>query len=456
MIRPDVSRPLALRPTPRAFLPRPRPSRAATVAAAVWVSLAAAICDVAADDWPQWRGPNRDGVWRESGLVDSFQAPKLQRRWTAEIAAGYSGPTVANGRVFVADRLSDPDSIERVHAFDIRSGEKLWSHEYACPYEGVSYTAGPRASVTVDNELAYVIGATGRMHCLDVADGSVVWQRDLRSDFDVDLPTWGITSSPLVEGEFVIVQIGGAGNACVVALDRRTGETAWHALDDDASYSSPIVIDQAGQRVLVVWTGERVVGMDPADGNVFWAEDYKWEKWPIGIASPVHSGDHLLVSEVHKGSLLLKLGRDDVTAQRVWHRSEDDGPALHALMGTPIVIDGQIYGADNTGVLRCLDLSTGEQIWENDTVVPTMRWATVHIVRNGDRVWMFNDRGELIIARLSPQGYHEISRAQLIAPTTQQLRRRDGVTWSHPAYADRHVFARNDEELVCADLSSPR
>lgn len=400
MIRLDVSRPLASRPMPQAFVLRPRRCRTAAVTAAVCLSFAAAIPDVAADDWPQWRGSNRDGVWRESGLVESFDAAKLRRRWTAEIAAGYSGPTVADG-------------------------------------------------------LAYAIGATGRMHCLDVTDGSVVWQRDLRSNFDVDLPTWGITSSPLIEGEFVIVQIGGAGDACVVALDRRTGETRWHALDDDASYSSPIVIDQAGQRVLVVWTGERVVGMDPTDGSVDWAEDYKWEKWPIGIASPVHSGDHLLVSEVHKGSLLIKLDRDDVTARRVWHRSDDDGPALHALMGTPLVIDGHIYGADNTGVLRCLELSTGEQIWQNDTVVPTMRWATVHIVRNGERVWMFNDRGELIIARLSPQGYDEISRAQLIAPTTQQLRRRDGVTWSHPAYADRHVFARNDEELVCVDLSSP-
>ena len=407
-----------------------------------------------AEDWPQWRGANRDGVWRETGLIDAFAGDKIPRRWSAKIGSGYSGPTVAVGRVFVMDRLAEPEPVERIHCFDRLTGEPRWSHVYGCSYEGVSYTAGPRASVTIHEGLAYAIGSTGHLHCLDAVSGEVAWERDLRDEFRIRMPTWGIAASPLIEGDLVILQIGGEGDACVIALDRLTGKTRWQALSDDASYASPIMIEQAGRRLLVVWTGERVVGMNPVDGTLMWDFPYHWEKWPIGIATPVHAGEHLLISEVHKGSLLLRLGQNEPRVDQVWHRRDNGDPALHALMSTPLVIDGHIYGADESGILRCLELETGEQLWQDDSVVPTIRWATVHLVRNRDRVWMFNDRGELIITRVSPDGLEEISRSHLLDPTTQQLRRRDGVTWSHPAYAHRHIFARNDEELVCADLSA--
>ena len=141
----------------------------------------------------------------------------------------------------------------------------------------------------------------------------------------------------------------------------------------------------------------------------------------------------------------------------IWHRRREDsadGAALHCLISTP-VIDGQhIYGADSSGVLRCLRLQTGQQLWEDRTAVPENRWAAIHLIRHGDRTWMFTERGELIIARLTPERFHEISRAKLIEPTMEQLRRRGGVTWSHPAFAYRHIFARNDRQLVCADLSA--
>lgn len=413
---------------------------------------------VAAEDWPQWRGKHRDGVWNESGLIDSFdaesQAKQIPRRWSVPIGAGYSGPTVADGRVLVMDRVAEPEEIERIHCFDAQSGEALWSHQYPCSYEGVSYTAGPRASVTMDDGLAYAIGATGHLHCIASRDGQLRWERDLREDFEIRMPTWGIAGAPLIEGDLVIVQIGGSDDACIVALDKKTGQTRWQALGDDASYSALIAIDQGERRVLVCWTGERVVGLEPAGGELIWEHPFKWEKWPIAIATPVAHEDHLLLSEVHKGSLLLRLTQDPPSVEKVWHRRDNGDPALHALLSTPLIIDAHIYGADQKGILRCLERETGEQVWQDDTLVPTQNWATVHMVKNRDRVWMFNDRGELIITRLSPEGLEEISRAKLLDPTTAQLRRRDGVTWSHPAFAQRHIFARNDKELVCADLSA--
>jgi outer membrane protein assembly factor BamB len=410
---------------------------------------------LAADEWPQWRGPNRDGVWRETGLIDRFDAPEVSIRWRVPIGSGYSGPTVAEGRVYVTDRLVEPNEIERVHCFDWKTGRQLWLHSYEATYEGVNYTAGPRAAVLVDDGRAYSLGAAGHLHCFNAAEGTVLWKKDLRTEYGIRMPTWGIAAAPLLEGDLIIVQIGGE-DACLAAFDRKTGEERWTALADDASYSAPIVVEQAGRRVLVCWTGEQIAGLDPATGEQHWGFPFRWERWPIGIATPVVHDDFLLLSEAHKGTLLLRMSPDELAVEEVWHRRKnDDNPeALHCLISTPLVQDDHIYGADNEGVLRCLDLETGRQIWEDESGVPRQRWAAIHLVKNADWVWMFNERGELIIARLSPDGFDEISRAKLIDPTTNQLRRRGGVTWSHPAFAYRHVFARNDKELVCADLSA--
>ena len=221
------------------------------------VVLASLTCSgpLRADDWPQWRGPGRDGVWKESGLVEKFAAPQLKIRWRQPIGSGYSGPTVADGRVYVTDRMVEPQQTERVLCFDWKSGRPLWKHEYDCPYVEVGYTAGPRASVTIHDGLAYALGTMGHLFCFGAADGRIVWQHQLLEEYRVRMPIWGLASSPLVEGDLLIVQCGGE-RACLVAFDRRTGVERWRALEDPASYSAPIVIDQAGRRVLVCWTGD--------------------------------------------------------------------------------------------------------------------------------------------------------------------------------------------------------
>lgn len=411
----------------------------------------------AADEWPQWRGPHRDGVWRETGLIDQFPADGIRIKWRRPIGSGYCGPTVADGRVYVMDRLVEPEQIERVHCFDWRDGTPVWSYSYPCEYAGFGYTAGPRASVLVADNRAYSLGAAGHLFCFDAAKGTVLWQRDLNREYDIRMPNWGIAASPLLEGDLLIVQFGGDNGACVAAFDKNTGKERWRALSDDANYSAPIAIERAGRRLVIVWTGERIVGLEPESGELLWEYPFPWEKWPIGIATPVVRGDLVLISDAHQGTLLLRLAPDGRRVEKVWHRSsKDDGPdqALHCLISTPLIQGSYIYGADGRGVLRCLKLDTGEHVWADRTVVPEDRWATIHLVRNGDRTWLFNERGELIIGRLKPSGFEEISRAKLIEPTLDQLRRRGGVTWSHPAFAYRHVFARNDKELVCADLSA--
>lgn len=426
------------------------------------IFLMAAACLGAAsphpgDEWPQWRGARRDGVWRETGLVEKFSSAEIPLKWRAPIGAGFSGPTIAAGRVYVSDRLTEPAEAERVHCFEWQTGRRLWTHSYPCRYGDIGYKAGPRASVLVEDGRAYSLGAVGHLVCLDAENGTLLWGRDLRTEYKIRMPDWGIAAAPLVEGDLLIVQIAGQDNACLCAFDKRTGAPRWQALPDLASYSAPIVVDQAGHRVLICQTGDRVVGVDPRDGRLYWEYPLPWKSWPIGIPTPVVAGDLVLISNASQGSLVMRLAADKPEMKVLWHLRRQDVPdkkALHCLNSTPYVEGDHIYGADQRGVLRCLHLLTGQQVWEDNSAVHEDRFATVHLVQNGPRTWLFNERGELIIARLTPDGFHEISRAKLIDPTVEQAQLRGGVAWSHPAFAYRHVFARNDKELVCADLAA--
>ena len=413
------------------------------------------VCKLAsADEWPQWRGPNRDGVWREQGIVTKFAQPQLNIQWRQPISSGYSGPTVASGRVYVTDRVVEPNQVERVLCFDAETGNPLWTHIYDCKYRDVGYTAGPRASVLVHDGRAYSLGSMGHLFCFDAETGKVIWSKDGHEEYKIRMPIWGIAASPLIEKDLLIVQLGGEG-ACMVAFDKRTGQEKWRSLDDHASYSAPIVIEQAGRRVLVCWTGDSVAGLDPTSGKVIWKQPFKPAKMVINIATPVLENGRLFFTSFYDGSIMLELQKDQPAVKELWQRrgrSEDHTDSLHSIISTPYLEGDFIYGVDSYGEFRCLDAKTGDRIWESLEPTPKSRWSTIHIVRNGQQMWLFNERGELIIAKLSPSGYEELSRAKLIEPTKVQLAQRNGVCWSHPAYAYQHVFARNDQELVCASL----
>jgi outer membrane protein assembly factor BamB len=409
-----------------------------------------------ADDWPQWRGPHRDGVWRETGIVEKFAGDEIPIKWRVPIGSGYCGPTVAGNRVYVMDRITSPEQQERVHCFDAETGKPIWSHTYERVYRGIQYVAGPRASVTVHDGRAYALGAMGDLHCFDAQSGDVLWKRDLYEEYKIRMQTWGISAAPLIEGENVILHIGGEG-ACAVALDRKTGEERWKALDERFSYSAPIVIQQAGQRVVVCWTGDSVSALDPKSGKVHWSQPFKPSRMVIGIATPVVENNRLFVTSFYDGSLMLELAAESLSARQLWKRAgvdEQKTEALHSIIATPVMQGDYVYGVDSYGELRCLDAKTGDRLWEDRTATPRARWSNIHTVKNGDRYFMFNERGELLIAKLSPQGFEEISRAKLLEPTMDQLRQRGGVCWSHPAFAHKHVFARNDKELVCASLAA--
>lgn len=354
------------------------------------------------------------------------------------------------------DREEKPAERERVLCFNAKTGSPVWSFAYDCQYEEIGYPAGPRASVIIDGNRAYSFGAMGNLHCFDKSSGKVLWEKDLKEIYKVNMPTWGLAAAPLIANDKIILQIGGSNNACIVALNKMTGAEIWTNLKDPASYSAPILINQAGKKVVVVCTGENLSGLDPDTGKIYWQVPF-FSKQSLTVPSPVHYKNYIFISCFYNGSMLVKLDSLNLSASKVWQRSginENNTDALHCTISTPLLMDDHIYGVDSYGQLRCLDLFTGDRIWENLTAVKKDRWANIHFVQNGKITWLFNEHGELIISELSPSGYHEISRAKLIEPTTVQLNRSGiGVTWAHPAFAYKHVFVRNDKELVCGDLS---
>jgi outer membrane protein assembly factor BamB len=296
----------------------------------------------------------------------------------------------------------------------------------------------------------------GHIFCFNAKTGEVLWKRDLYTEYNIRMPMWGISASPLIEGDLLILQIGGKDNACIIGLNKTSGKEVWRALSDKASYSAPIVIDQAGKRVLVCLTGERVAGLNPTSGDLYWSHPFGKKKSVISVATPVFYKNYLFVTSFFDGALLLKVDPEKLSVSEVWRRkgeNEKNTDALHCMISTPLLKDDLIYGVDSYGEMRCLDLLTGDRIWESLDAVPKARWSTIHFVQNGEITWMFNERGELIISKLSREGFEEISRAKLIDPTKGQLKSRGGVCWTHPAFADKHIYIRNDKELICADLS---
>lgn len=421
------------------------------------VGIALGVASARADDWPQWRGADRDGQWRETGLAEKLPATGVKVLWRAPVGPGYSGPTVAKGRVYVTDRHDEGATSERVHCRRAATGKRLWLYSYPVRYR-VGYPLGPRASVTVADGRAYVLGTMGHFHCLDAVTGKVLWKKNLAGAYRARRLLWGLACAPLVYDGLVIVQIGGAGAACIVALDAKTGAGKWRAVDDGASYSAPVIVKQAGRDVLVCWTKTLLVGLAPATGKVHWQIPFEITKsWQMSVTTPILDENRLFVSACYDGAMMVTLAENDLTARRLWRRRGEaygKTEALQCVNSTPVMFGGHVYGIDSRGQFRCIKADSGDRVWEDLSLTPKdEKWGTVHMVQNGRRTWMFTEQGEVVIAELSPDGLKQISRARFIEPTHKISKRR--VLWSHPAFANRCIYARSDRELVCGDLSAP-
>ena len=423
-----------------------------------------------ADDWPQWQGPNRDGVWRESGIVEKFPSSGPPVRWRSDIGAGYSGPIVARGRVYITDRRQAKDAAtptdpfargsvqggERVLCLNEADGRTIWEQGYDCVYS-ISYPAGPRVAPLVNQGKVYTLGAEGNLLCLEADTGKIIWSKDFKKEFGIKAPMWGFAAHPLVVGKNLVCLAGGDGST-VVAFDKDTGKESWRALSaEEPGYSSPALYVAGGRTQVIVWHPEAANSLNPETGSVFWSIPFK-ARSGLSVASPRKLENWLFFTSFYNGALMLKLDANKPAAETVWRTekaSEKETTHLNAIMCTPFLEEGYIYGVCSYGQLRCLKIETGERVWETfqaTTGGEPVRWANAFIVKNGSRFFLFNEKGDLIIAKLSPKGYEEISRTHLLEPTNKDCGR--PVVWSHPAFANQSVYARNDKEIVCVDLAT--
>ena len=412
-----------------------------------------------AEDWPEWRGKGRAGIWNESPVLEVFPDKGLKAIWRSPVRGGFAGPAVAAGRVFVTDFQASNGlkGIERALCLEEKSGKVLWIREWDADYKGISYSIGPRATPTVDGDRVYVVGASGKLFCLRTATGEVIWHKDYVTDYGMQMPVWGIASAPLVDGNRLITIVGGQPDAKVMAFDKMSGKEIWRSLpsDSEQGYAQPVITEAGGIRQLIVWHPLGLASLDPATGKVNWQQPFRVHMG-MTLATPVASGSRLLVSSFYNGSMLMELAREKATM--LWKGKSDseiNTDGLHAVVNTPVIDGDYIYGICSYGQFRCLNLKTGERVWESMEVTKEKaRWASGFIVRHGDRYFINNDRGELIIAKLSPQGYKEITRTALIKPTSNPGNRRElgAVNWSHPAYANGRIVVRNDEEIISFSL----
>jgi outer membrane protein assembly factor BamB len=392
--------------------------------------------------WPQWRGPDRDGRAPAGPLRTDWDANPPKAAWMAPCGGGYSSLAVVGGRVYGFDKQGNR---ERVFCVDAGKGAPLWETAWDADYNPVAYGSGPRAAPTVHDGRLYALGATGRLVCLELpASGptaKVLWEHDLKAEFETATPSWGFASSPLIEGELVIVQAGGK-QGSVVAYDRATGEPRWAAGTDPNGYSSPIAVTAAGVRQVVAATGESILGVRPSDGKVLWRHDWRTSNYG-NIATPVVVGDYVFVSSSYsKGCVLLRLAADGdgVKAEQVYFRK---GRVMQNHHSTCVYKDGFLYGYDNDD-LRCVDLRSGE-VNEDWIARPVSGNQNKGCVILADRYLIGQTQsGALFLADADPAEFRLRGKVDGVLTGSH--------SWALPVLVDGRLYLRDHEKVVCLDV----
>ncbi|MFN4257736.1 MAG: PQQ-binding-like beta-propeller repeat protein [Gemmataceae bacterium] len=388
---------------------------------------------VTAADWPQWLGPTRDGISTEK-VAPWREAPKVP--WRQPVGEGHSSPIVADGKVYLHTKVNGEDA-EQVIAYDATTGKQLWRTSYPRAAFQNPFGVGPRGTPAVSGKRLYTFGVTGVLTCLNTDNGEIVWQVDTLKEFNAPNLFFGMSGSPLIEKNLVLMNIGGP-EASIVAFNKDNGKTVWKKLSDKASYSSPIVLGDGDQRQVVFLTASGLRSLRPRDGELFW-EFPLVDKLSESSTTPVRLGELLLASSVTYGSVALRLETKDGRpfASQVWKN-----PALNCYFSTPVPVgDDQVYIVTGGLIpppqvtLRCVDPRTGKETWNR----PKVGAYHASLLRTGDnKMLMLSDTGELILFDPNAKEYQELARSKVC-----------GKTWAHPALANGLLYLRDDKELIC-------
>jgi outer membrane protein assembly factor BamB len=401
----------------------------------------AAATVVAAADWPQHLGPDRNGAYSGSPIASSWPPGGPPKVWQRPIGAGFAGPVVAQGSVVVFHRLGNEEVVE---ALDARTGASRWRHAYATSYrDDFGFDEGPRATPVVAGNRIYTFGAEGQLSAIDFATGRRIWSVDTARRFAVRKGFFGAAGSPLVEGGRLIANSGGRDGdrgAGIVAFDVATGAVLWTATDHEASYSSPVAATLGGRRTALFFTRNGLVGVDPADGAIRFERRWRSRQAAsVNAATPLVIGGQIFVSATYgTGAALLRVNGSALAD--VWSSDE----ALSNHYATSVHQNGILYGFHDrqefSPSLRAVEFATGRVRWSVD------QYRAGSVTLAGDTLVILRETGEIVLAAATPQAYRPLAQAQLLPATARSL----------PALADGFLYARNNDTrndvLVCVDL----
>jgi outer membrane protein assembly factor BamB len=386
--------------------------------------LSVAIAGSVAADWPQWRGPNGDGISPEAGVLPLWDASGPRVLWETEVHAGLSGIVVGAGRVFTLGNVADED---RVQCLERTTGRLLWVHRYPALLDANHYEGGPGATPVLDGRQLYTLGKWGDLFCLDAVSGTVIWSRHLATDAGVALPEWGLSGSPLMVNNRIYVNAGGRG----LALDKRTGSNVWFNLPGMNGYSGCVAYSHAGIPAIAFLGYREAIGVAQSDGDVLWA--WHW-RTPLdrNFVDPIPYQNGLLLSGAALTSVFIETtsGRPEIR----W-----SNPDLQPSRSPGVLQGRYLYSftgdADDTGALVCVDMESGAIRWKQDDVVPGS------LIGVGGRLLTMDGRGVLRVVAVDPSSYRELARAQVLP----QAR-----TWTAPSFANGIAYLRNSSGRLVA------
>jgi outer membrane protein assembly factor BamB len=385
---------------------------------------------VEAGDWPRWRGPDFDGVSRETGWSASWRAGGPTVSWRSSVGTGFSSFAVADGRLYTMGNRDDTDT---VYCLDAATGKLNWKHAYACPLDDKLFEGGPTATPTVAGGRVYTLSRRGDLFAFDAASGEVKWSVNLHDATGVRMPGWGFASSPLVHGGLVVVNAGEAGTA----VEQDTGKVAWASGDADAGYTSPVPYQRDGKWCAAFASGKYYLGVQIATGKVLW--QYRWlTRYSVNAADPIIHGDRVFISSgYNKGDALLKLTGGG-EPELVWKNKH-----LRNKLNGSVLIDGYLYGFDGEedadASLNCVVLDTGELRWSEKG----KGFGSVTVAAG--KLIVLTAKGELIVAPASPDGFKPVARAKVL----------DGKCWTVPVLANGRIYCRNAAgDIVCLDVKA--
>lgn len=380
--------------------------------------------------WTNFRGPRRDGKYEEASISTNWPAAGLREIWRQPVGVGHASFVVADGKAYTIEQRR---SQEVVAAYDVNNGRELWTQKWNAAFTD-STGDGPRATPTWDNGRLYALGATGEFRCLDANSGAVIWGKNILSDNQASNLPWAMAASPLIVDDKVIVLPGGTSGKSVVAYNKNTGAPVWRVLNDTQAYVSPMLVELAGRRQIIVVSASRVVGLTPENGTLLW--EYSWDTDNgINVSQPimVDRNRFFISSGYGKGAALVEVkgSGNKFTASTVWENAN-----MKNKFNSSVFYNGYIYGLDE-GILVCLDVNTGERKWKDG------RYGYGQIILAGDHLIVTSDKGDVALVNATPNAYTEVARFPAVK----------GQTWNYPAIAEGRLLVRNSTEMVAYDIS---